>query len=111
MVFFKSGIMKRDLTEIQKKILDYLIDQIKGKGMHRLKKPIHILDAGNSGTTIRLLSGLLSGQQFNTVITGDNSFFEYLFDVNCAILSRMIFLLTTGKSSILNQPTRMRYSD
>jgi repressor LexA len=33
MVFFKSGIMKRDLTEIQKKILDYLIDQIKGKGM------------------------------------------------------------------------------
>jgi repressor LexA len=33
MVFFKNGIMKRDLTEIQKKILDYLIDQIKGKGM------------------------------------------------------------------------------
>ena len=33
MVFFKSRIMKRDLTEIQKKILDYLIDQIKGKGM------------------------------------------------------------------------------
>ena len=47
--------------------------KIKGRGLHGLKKPIHILDAGNSGTTIRLLSGLLSGQQFNTVITGDNS--------------------------------------
>ena len=47
--------------------------KIKGMGLHGLKKPDHILDVGNSGTTIRLLAGLLSGQQFNTVITGDNS--------------------------------------
>ena len=47
--------------------------KIKGVGLRGLKKPVHILDAGNSGTTIRLLTGLLSGQYFNTVITGDNS--------------------------------------
>jgi 3-phosphoshikimate 1-carboxyvinyltransferase len=47
--------------------------KIKGVGLCGLKKPVHILDAGNSGTTIRLLTGLLSGQYFNTVITGDNS--------------------------------------
>ena len=41
--------------------------------MDGLKNPDHILDVGNSGTTIRLLTGLLSGQHFNTIITGDDS--------------------------------------
>jgi 3-phosphoshikimate 1-carboxyvinyltransferase len=46
---------------------------IHGVGMHGLKEPSHELDMGNSGTSIRLLSGLLSGQSFNTVLTGDSS--------------------------------------
>ena len=44
-----------------------------GKGLQGLKEPEDILDAGNSGTTMRLISGVLSGQEFLTVITGDSS--------------------------------------
>lgn len=46
---------------------------IKGKGLHSLKDPLEILNVGNSGTTIRLLSGLLAPQPFTTTITGDES--------------------------------------
>lgn len=46
---------------------------IKGNGLHGLKKPIKTLDAGNSGTTVRLMSGILSGQSFSCQITGDES--------------------------------------
>jgi len=47
--------------------------KIIGKGLYGLKKPREILDAGNSGTTTRLLSGILSGQQFSSLLTGDAS--------------------------------------
>ena len=46
---------------------------IKGKGLFSLKKPKQIIDAGNSGTLIRLLTGVLSVQDFDSVITGDDS--------------------------------------
>ena len=46
---------------------------VKGKGLYGLNEPDDVLDAGNSGTTIRLLSGLLAGQSFFTVLTGDDS--------------------------------------
>jgi 3-phosphoshikimate 1-carboxyvinyltransferase len=46
---------------------------IKGNGMDGLKGPSGVIDAGNSGTTARLLAGLLSAQPFNSVITGDAS--------------------------------------
>ncbi len=46
---------------------------IHGVGMHGLQVPVHDLDVGNSGTSIRLLSGLLSGQKFNSILTGDSS--------------------------------------
>ncbi|MGB9976851.1 3-phosphoshikimate 1-carboxyvinyltransferase [Thermovenabulum sp.] len=46
---------------------------IKGAGLKELKKPETILDAGNSGTTMRLLSGILAGQDFEVIITGDES--------------------------------------
>lgn len=47
--------------------------QITGHGLHGLKSSWRTLDAENSGTTIRLLSGILSGQSFTTKITGDSS--------------------------------------
>jgi len=47
--------------------------KIKGKGLYGLQEPKDILDVGNSGTTIRLLTGLLSGQNFYSVLDGDNS--------------------------------------
>ena len=47
--------------------------KINGKGLHGLTRPNGVLDAGNSGTTVRLLSGILSGQSFDSVLTGDTS--------------------------------------
>lgn len=46
---------------------------VKGKGLRGLTKPLGILDVGNSGTTMRLMSGILAGQQFDSHITGDES--------------------------------------
>ncbi len=46
---------------------------IHGKGLHGLAAPSRALDAGNSGTTVRLMSGILAGQHFSGVITGDES--------------------------------------
>ncbi len=44
---------------------------VKGNGLHGLKEPDKIIDCGNSGTTTRLLIGLLSPQQFTSTLTGD----------------------------------------
>ena len=46
---------------------------IHGRGLHGLSAPSGILDAGNSGTTTRLISGILAAQPFETVLTGDAS--------------------------------------
>lgn len=47
--------------------------KIKGKGLYGLQEAKGILDVGNSGTTIRLLTGLLGGQSFYSVLSGDDS--------------------------------------
>ncbi len=47
--------------------------RIYGKGLHGLHPSAAVLDAGNSGTTIRLLSGILAGQPFASTLTGDAS--------------------------------------
>ncbi len=47
------------------------IIRITGCGLHGLKEPDDVLDCGNSGTTIRLITGLLAGQSFFSVVTGD----------------------------------------
>ncbi len=46
---------------------------IVGRGLHGLRQPDRMLDAGNSGSTIRMLSGILAAQQFTTCIGGDES--------------------------------------
>lgn len=46
---------------------------VHGKGLRGLTAPSEILDCGNSGTTTRLISGILAGQPFDTVLTGDES--------------------------------------
>ncbi len=46
---------------------------IHGKGLHGLAKPKDMLDVGNSGTTMRLISGILSGQRFTISLNGDES--------------------------------------
>jgi len=46
---------------------------VHGRGLHGLRAPEGSLDAGNSGTTLRLLAGILAGQDFDSVIGGDLS--------------------------------------
>lgn len=46
---------------------------VHGNGMRGLKKPDSILDCGNSGTTTRLISGILAAQDFTVTLTGDES--------------------------------------
>lgn len=46
---------------------------VDGKGLRGLTEPGDVLDCGNSGTTMRLLAGLLSGQSFFSVLSGDPS--------------------------------------
>lgn len=46
---------------------------ITGQGRCGLTEPAEVLDVGNSGTTIRLLTGLLAGQEFVSILTGDDS--------------------------------------
>ncbi|MDD3762184.1 MAG: 3-phosphoshikimate 1-carboxyvinyltransferase [Nevskiales bacterium] len=46
---------------------------IHGVGLHGLQAPAHALDLGNSGTSMRLMAGLLAGQRFESTLTGDAS--------------------------------------
>ena len=46
---------------------------VHGRGLRGLKAPQGILDTGNSGTTTRLICGILSGQDFSSVLSGDDS--------------------------------------
>ncbi len=52
---------------------EFLNLRITGNGYEGLKRPNSPLDAGNSGTTTRLMSGILSSLSFETTISGDNS--------------------------------------
>ncbi|MGD9850492.1 MAG: 3-phosphoshikimate 1-carboxyvinyltransferase [Nitrospirales bacterium] len=47
--------------------------EITGKGLWGLAEPVNVLDCGNSGTGLRLLAGVLAGQRFFSVLTGDAS--------------------------------------
>ncbi len=46
---------------------------VHGKGLHGLQRPDQVLDCGNSGTTTRLISGILAAQDFDVILTGDDS--------------------------------------
>jgi len=46
---------------------------VQGEGLQSLKEPEDVIDCGNSGTTIRLLSGILAGQPFLSILSGDES--------------------------------------
>jgi len=55
---------------IEEKHNDILIE---GRGLYGLSEPADVIDCGNSGTTIRLLSGVLAGSRFFSVLNGDYS--------------------------------------
>ena len=62
--------------------------RIKGKGLDGLRAPTGDLDAGNSGSTIRMLSGILAAQPFLTRIFGDGS-------LSMAANSALTFMLSS----------------
>lgn len=62
--FSKMGI---DITNTGEKVI------VNGKGLRGLNAPSTTLDVGNSGTTTRLISGILAGQTFTSVLDGDAS--------------------------------------
>ncbi len=55
--------------------IDHAGDVVKvfGEGKFSYSKPDSMLDAGNSGTTLRLLTGILAGQKFESTVTGDET--------------------------------------
>ncbi len=58
---------------VEIKFTDQSTVVVKGRGLRGLRKPRSELYAGNSGTTMRLLLGILAGQDFEAVLTGDES--------------------------------------
>ncbi|MDD7056261.1 MAG: 3-phosphoshikimate 1-carboxyvinyltransferase [Selenomonadaceae bacterium] len=62
---------------------------VRGNGLHGLQEPPHILDAGNSGTTLRLMLGLMAAQPFLTTFTGDASLHQRPMGRVVQPLSRM----------------------
>ena len=52
---------------------DTSIVHVIGAGLHGLREPADVLDCGNSGTTMRLMCGVLAGQPFHSILTGDAS--------------------------------------
>tara|TARA_R110000787_G_scaffold107489_18_gene215481 strand:+ start:7816 stop:9129 length:1314 start_codon:yes stop_codon:yes gene_type:complete len=47
--------------------------EVHGVGLHGLSAPAQVLDVGNSGTSMRLMSGLMAAQKFESILTGDHS--------------------------------------
>lgn len=68
---------------------------VHGKGLHGLSKPAGTLDVGNSGTTTRLLSGILAGQPFSSVLSGDDS-------LNSRPMNRIITPLRSMGANIIS---------
>ena len=62
---------------------------IHGKGLHGLNAPANMLDVGNSGTTTRLISGILAGQPFVSSLNGDASIQKRPMDRIITPLSEM----------------------
>ncbi|ARU62712.1 3-phosphoshikimate 1-carboxyvinyltransferase [Tumebacillus avium] len=63
--FRKMGVEVEMLSETELRV--------KGAGLDGLQEPSDILDVGNSGTTARLMLGILAGQNFHSTVTGDAS--------------------------------------
>ncbi len=65
------------------------IVRIRGAGLRGLRAPTSALDLGNSGTSMRLLTGLLAGQGFDTILIGDASLMSRPMERVAAPLRRM----------------------
>ena len=87
-------LMGVDIKESKEKIT------ITGKGLSSLKKPTSQIDLGNSGTTARLLLGLLSAQNFQSKLFGDDS-------LSNRPMNRIIDPLTLMGAKILSENSKL----
>lgn len=62
-----------EITEIRSQASEYRALIVHGKGLNGLREPLDVINCGNSGTTARLISGILAGNPFFSVLTGDDS--------------------------------------
>lgn len=62
-----------EITEIRSQESEYRALIVHGKGLNGLREPFDVINCGNSGTTARLISGILAGNPFFSVLTGDDS--------------------------------------
>ena len=74
---------------------------VHGVGINGLKEPENVLDAGNSGTTLRLLMGMLSAQNFFVTFTGDDSLRKRPMARVIKPLSKMVAQLVSRENSRL----------
>ena len=83
---------------------------VHGKGLHGLCAPDTVLDCGNSGTTTRLISGILDGQDFPCTLTGDSSIQKRPMNRIIEPLTRMGACITSERDNgcvplqIIGQP-------
>jgi len=85
---------------------------VHGQGLQRLSTPQKLLEAGNSGTTARLLLGLLSGQNFDSTLTGDESLCNRPMDRVTIPLRQMGASFDTGsKGDFLPITVKAKKSD
>ena len=72
---------------------------VRGKGLHGLISPTETLDVGNSGTTTRLISGILAGQDFSSRLDGDDSIRTRPMNRNITPLTLMGADITSQKGN------------
>lgn len=98
--YLKAADTMSTLNCLQKLGVDIKKDRdrvyVKGRGLGSLKEPETILDCGNSGTTMRLLTGLCASYPFFTVLSGDNS-------LNKRPMKRVILPLTLMGAEIMGR--------
>lgn len=84
-----------------------------GRGLGLLRSPSRPLDAGNSGTTMRLMAGILAGHPFSAVMTGDASLSRRPMSRVTAPLEMMGASITTsdGHAPLIIQGSRLRAID
>lgn len=70
---------------------------VRGRGLHGLSAPTDTLDTGNSGTTTRIISGILSGQSFSSRLCGDES-------IQKRPMKRVIEPLSMMGADIISEP-------
>lgn len=88
---------------------------VHGKGLRGLSAPRQTLDVGNSGTTARLISGILAGQPFASSLTGDSSIqrrpMKRILDPLSAMGAKVSSIRGNGCAPLQFKPSRLHATD